>query len=293
MTMPEPREGGPRQTAHRSAAELLAALVDPTRKPVAAHHVAVVAAHPDDETIGCGAQLARLMGATIVIVSDGAPRDLSDATAHGFDSAAGYAAAREKELSAALALAGVPQRMVVTLRLPDQGVAFALVDIARRLRDLCCRRGITLLLTHPYEGGHPDHDATAFAVHAAKVLLRRWGRAVSIIEMPFYFLSGEGLVVQRFAPGHSEREVVLHLEGEAQTLKRAMIARHATQRRTLSLFATDAERFRSAPAYDFAALPNGGRLFYAQQPWGMDGERWLQLSREALDEFGTGVRPWS
>jgi hypothetical protein len=104
--------------------------------------------------------------------------------------------------------------------------------------------------------------------------------------MPFYFLSGEGLVVQRFAPGYSEDEVVLHLDGASRALKRAMMDSHATQRRTLSLFTADIERFRHAPAYDLTALPNAGRLSYAQQPWGMDGERWLQLSRKAIDDLG-------
>ena len=33
-----------------------------------------------------------------------------------------------------------------------------------------------VVLTHPYEGGHSDHDSTAFAVHLAAGILRRDGR---------------------------------------------------------------------------------------------------------------------
>jgi hypothetical protein len=43
-----------------------------------ARQIAARAAHPDDETIGCGAQLPRLSGITIVTVTDGAARDLVD-----------------------------------------------------------------------------------------------------------------------------------------------------------------------------------------------------------------------
>lgn len=69
--------------------------------------VAVVGAHPDDETIGAGAQLARLRRLTLVHVTDGAPRNGRDAAAAGFADPRAYAEARRAELDAALA-AGAP-----------------------------------------------------------------------------------------------------------------------------------------------------------------------------------------
>src|SRR5512133_2737573 len=75
----------------------------------------VVAAHPDDEVIGIGGQLARLGPRVHVLhVTDGAPRDMHDARVHGFDTRDAYADARRRELLAALADAGIgPERTFV------------------------------------------------------------------------------------------------------------------------------------------------------------------------------------
>ncbi len=68
-----------------------------------------------------------------------------------------------------------------------------MAEVARRLAPLVARADA--VLTHAYEGGHPDHDAVAFAAHAAA---RRAGRPV--FEMPFYHAAPEGWARQVFLP---------------------------------------------------------------------------------------------
>jgi len=58
--------------------------------------VAVVVAHPDDETIAIGGQLARMTGVRIVHVTDGAPEDMKDAEANSFARREDYAATRRR-----------------------------------------------------------------------------------------------------------------------------------------------------------------------------------------------------
>ena len=252
---------------------------------IAAEDVAIVVAHPDDETIGCGAHLPRLRGATLVHVTDGAPRNMQDGRAHGFETRDAYAAARRRELETAVSLAGIGPEALLGFGLPDQEAAFQCADIARRLAALFTERGIAVVLTHAYEGGHPDHDAVAFAVHAAHGLLEGAGQDLTIVEMPLYHASPSGWVTQRFIPDPERPELAVWLSSDQRGLKGRMIAAHATQQGTLAAFVSDFERFRAAPVYDFTVLSNGGDLLYERYDWGMTGARWQALVRAALAEL--------
>jgi LmbE family N-acetylglucosaminyl deacetylase len=272
--------------APERAARFLRALQ--TGLPLQAKTVALVTAHPDDETIGAGALLPRLSGVTVILATDGAPRNGGDAGRQGFTSAADYAFARSREFERVMMLAGVPVADRFCLGLPDQEAAMNLPRLTRALVRLFRERDTEIALTHSYEGGHPDHDAVAFAVHAAAALRSREGRDVAVVEMPFYHLDGKDWAVQRFIPAPDVEETALPLREEDRAVKLEMLAAHRTQGETLSRFDLDAERFRIAPDYDFAVLPNGGRLLYERYGWGMTGDRWRTLAAAASAELGLG-----
>jgi N-acetylglucosamine malate deacetylase 2 len=261
-------------------------LADPDLAWIEAGRPMAVFAHPDDETIALGGQLQRLSGITILHVTDGAPRTGHDAAAHGFATPADYAAARRAELADAMALAGVPADALLTLDVPDQEVSQQLAATARRLADVFRERGIERVITHAYEGGHPDHDAVAFAVHAAARLVAATGRSPELFEAPLYHRGPEGWVLQRFAPGPGEPGIAIRLSEAAQELKRRMLACHKTQARVLALVSVDVERFRAAPAYDFGMPPAEGQVLYELYGWGMSGVRFRMLAASALDELG-------
>ncbi|TIT03914.1 MAG: PIG-L family deacetylase [Mesorhizobium sp.] len=248
--------------------------------------IMIVVAHPDDETIGIGGHLAGLHGSRMVHVTDGAPRDLDDARAHGFETWQDYAAARHRELETALSAAGLPPTGLISLGYPDKQAAGNLSSLARELTCLLADCEISFVCTHPYEGGHPDHDATAFAVHAACHLLRRDGRqAPAIVEMAFYCAGPEGAVLQDFNSGPGSECIELHLTEAAFERKQCMLACHRTQQRTLAPFTARAERFRVAPAYDFLALPNNGKLYYEALPLGFEPAVWLHAAAAAYEEL--------
>ncbi len=242
------------------------------RQPVGVR-VALVVAHPDDETIAAGASLHLLSELLLVHVTDGAPRAIADAAAAGFDTVTAYAAARRRELTAALQVAGVSPRLV-ELGVPDQDASLDMQGLTHTLARLFEAHGIEAMLTHAYEGGHPDHDATAFAVHAAA-----GHRAV--LEFAGYHADPAGrLLTGRFLPGPVPTVVAL-TEVERQQ-KQAMFDCFRTQAGILTAFGTIEESFRPAPAYDFAAPPLPGRLNYEHWGWSMTGARWRSLARAAL-----------
>jgi LmbE family N-acetylglucosaminyl deacetylase len=270
--------------AERLLQQLCAAEDDPAETPA----TLLLAAHPDDEVIGAGARLWRLRPAvTIVHVTDGSPRDGRDALAHGFEGGEAYARARRAELQAALAMAGIDSSATVELGFRDQDAAHHLVEISRRVASLLRELRPLVLLTHPYEGGHPDHDATAFAAHAACALLRENNQpAPALIEMTSYHNSPIGIETGTFltAEGCPVRSLALSERQRAE--KRRMLDAFATQRQTLQQFRCDVERFRAAPRYDFSRPPHQGSLYYEVFPWGMTGGRFCELAQGAKSELG-------
>jgi N-acetylglucosamine malate deacetylase 2 len=241
----------------------------------------IVVAHPDDEVIGVGGQLARLTGVRLLHVTDGAPRNLLDARAAGFDDWQGYAAARRQELLAALRLGGIEATQAEELGMPDQGASLRLVELAETLAARFRGLRPEIVMSHPYEGGHPDHDATAFAVHAA-CAQQQGGAAPALVEMTSYHQGAGGRAMSEFLhrPGIAVTTLMLD-EGE-RAFKRRLVACFSTQSRVLADFPIDLERFRPAPAYDFTRPPHDGRLYYEQFDWGVDGVRWRAMAGEAL-----------
>lgn len=249
--------------------------------------IAVVAAHPDDESIGAGGRLARLAGGHFICISDGAPRLGADAEASDCASREEYASVRRAELTAALALAGVAPARSHQINVVDQEVSSHLVPLIYVLAAILRRAGADAVVTHAYEGGHPDHDATALAVCAACRLLAKWGEpAPAILEMTSYHAAdGGGMEAGGFLPPHGGVASDV-LTDQQRALKTALFDCYKTQQRVLSDFPIAIERFRAAPDYDFSRPPHAGKLYYEYFSWGMDGVRWRELANNALRELG-------
>lgn len=246
----------------------------------------VLAAHPDDETIGVGGRLASLPNVTIVAVTDGAPTDDTSVPA-SFGGRHAYADTRRAERRRALALAGLAESHIHELAIPDQHASDDLIGLTATVLEILRAAPPDVLVTHPYEGGHPDHDASAFAAAAALRLLESAGERVPVaLEMTSYHLGPDGIRTGNFLPHQPVPcgEFVLDAAGRAR--KRSMFDCFTSQREMLSYFRCDSERFRVAPLYEFGLPPHDGRLFYEHYDWGMSGSEWRARAREALRALG-------
>jgi LmbE family N-acetylglucosaminyl deacetylase len=245
----------------------------------------LVAAHPDDETISCGGLLSRVREPLILHITDGAPRNQADLRAAGFALREDYAEARRIELRNALELAGIPEEQTRSLGVADQEASFDMTALAGRIADVLRETRPGAILTHPYEGGHPDHDAAAFAVHAACALVTG---APHIFEFTSYHVRDSAMEVGRFLIDSEPGEAV-QLTNQERERKQRMVECFATQIQMLRQFPLDVERFRAAPVYSFTDPPHFGKLFYENFDWGMTGERWRRLAAEASQHLGVIV----
>jgi len=253
----------------------------------------VVVAHADDETIALGARMARLRTAHFVHVTDGAPRDEHDSQAHGFQTLDDYRQARASELARMFAEAGLQGVSRSCLGFPDQEASLNLIEMTQRVAHEIADHDPEVIFTHPYEGGHPDHDACAFAVHNAVALNRaRGGGRPLVIEADFYHEGRGGFQVGGFLEQDGYMpEIIYELSEAERMLKSKLVACFTTQRETLKAFDDVAERFRIAPVYDFTRPPHEGKLLYENYPWGMNSVRFCQLAQEAEWELhNTAVR---
>lgn len=282
----------PSRAADPRCEQLFRAMAGPAGQ-VQPPRVLVVAAHPDDETIGVGGMFPRLAASLrIVHVTDGAPRHRRQWGRQEFRTWDEYAAQRHREVAAALTVAGLdPAQVCRRMEVMDSEVSMNLVPVTRRLVELLDETRPDVLITHTYEGGHTDHDATAFAARAAVTLLARDGApAPAVAEFTSYHNEGRDKVVNRFLPwDRTDVTEVALTDGERQ-MKRRMYDCFITQWGVLRDMPVRLERYRPAPRYDFAQAPHAGRLRYERYPLGIRGRHWRQLAADALETLGLDRR---
>jgi LmbE family N-acetylglucosaminyl deacetylase len=160
-------------TAEQDWQSFLTARGLPTFDPSGLQRVTVLAAHPDDETLGTGGlvQVLHAAGAevTLIVASDGeAAFPALDQTER-----VELATTRRDELTAAIVALGLDSQAVQLLGLPDSGIAEHESELTERLKVLLRDADCVIV---PWPGDpHPDHAAVGRAgLAAAPVQAHRW-----------------------------------------------------------------------------------------------------------------------
>jgi LmbE family N-acetylglucosaminyl deacetylase len=245
----------------------------------------ILAAHPDDETLGASWLLCRLRHATVVHVTDGAPLDPQlrpPAVPGGRED---YARLRADEARQALALAGVPPAQIRCLGLVDQEAVHELAPLARAVGALIAALAPAAVLVQPYEGGHPDHDACAFAARAAVAACA--GTPPALLEMTSYHRQDGTLRAGSFldVPG-APAALRVDLSAEDRARKSRMLACYRSQAAVLAGLGVQDELLRAAPGYDFRRRPHPGPVHYETLGWPMTADAFCRCASRALAELG-------
>lgn len=231
-----------------------------------------VTAHPDDETLGMGGRLGRFKCLTLWQLTDGAPLWESDAKQLGFSTRTAYAAAREIEAQRAIAALGLDCRRI-RFGAPDQASVFFAPELLVLLERELCRAA--LVFTHPYEGGHPDHDLAALVVQCAcDRISSMGGTAPARLEFASYHHRAGRLMAGQFWPDPDCPQAIVAVEGEAAAQKRRALAEYRTQSSVIRWFFTAEERYRAAPRYDFSQPPPPRVAQYDLFGWRITSARW-------------------
>lgn len=289
VTLRKPRRSSFSVTATESSAgtELLRRLCAPAGDPLSPPRTLLALAHPGDETVGAASRLTRIDAAAFVYATSGAPSDLRPARAAGCETAEEYAQLRRRETFRALAHVGISSERVVFLDYPDQQAALRLAPLAADLRRWIVATQPEVVLTHSYEGVHPDHDAVAFAVHAAVAAVRREeGTGPTIIEFATDQPHDNETDCVGYSPCEASAAYTVQLTADGRALKQRLLACHRSQAHMGNSFLLDEESFRLAPAYDFTRPPcEGGPQYYEQHGGGLTATQWIELVAAAQQQL--------
>ncbi len=225
----------------------------------------VLVAHSDDETVGCGVLLERMRNPAVVFATDGAPRDRWFWEKLGTRES--YAQQREREARDALGIAGIHELHFLESareRICDQELFRQLEPAYRSLNAVAERFRPEAVLTHAYEGGHPDHDACSFLAHelGAEYSLAVW-------EFPLYHRPADGLIVRQKFMADLHNESVVEPTADEAERKRRMAVAYESQKDVVAEFTPNVERFRPQPTYDYSRPPHPGTLNYEAWQWPM------------------------
>lgn len=163
---------------------VLAAGLDVTGRSAEASAL-VIAPHPDDETLGCGATIARKRAAGtdvhLITVADGAGSHRSDALAPGQ-----LAEIRADELREACRILGLREADTVQLSIADETVGDHVDDVAERVGEAIERQRPDEVLVCSALDWHPDHQACNAAVRRAMTALPP-DRRPRLLEFPVWW----------------------------------------------------------------------------------------------------------
>jgi LmbE family N-acetylglucosaminyl deacetylase len=228
----------------------------------------------------------------VVYLTEGAPLDPQFRSPHVSGSRELYACVRAEEAASALSFVDLPPERMLFLSGVDQEAIFRAAELIQELVPIIQEFKPAVIVTHPYEGGHPDHDTAALVARVSARIAGQSSNRPDVLEMTSYHwadgkrVAGQFLVSPPALDNYTHPPIRLKLSPEERTRKARMLGCYVSQWHVLSDFPLEPEQLRRAPVYDFTRPPHEGQLWYESLHWPLNGSRWRQLAAQALTELG-------
>lgn len=207
--------------------------------------VAFISSHPDDVELCCGILMRRLISSGVKVyyfcVTDGAPSSeiLSISKIKNLPNdynQSTYKTIRRKETIKALSIIGVNSANTKFLDWPDLECYKHISGIVQDFNNIL--HNIDGIFCCPFEGGHPDHDITRFAIAAFLTQINYSGH---IFEYASYNNRGYQ-VFQKNPP----RSLTIRVKPWERKIKQKIAEVFVSQKEEVKLFKTNMECFRQS-----------------------------------------------
>ncbi len=184
----------------------------------------VLAPHPDDETLGCGATIVHCRGAgrpvTVVVASDGRLGQV------GFAPSSELADVRREELVKGVSVLCEPE--LVWLGYADGTLSHHEAEMTAQIERLILEHRPDFILSTSASDPHPDHAAVG---RVARIVARRTG--VSLLEYPIrQWTTVSGWLGWGTSKGSRERwgrPRLVRIDDESRAKKRLALSYHKSQ----------------------------------------------------------------
>ena len=222
----------------------------------------ILAPHPDDEVIGCGILINRLIKkkkkVTIVYLTNGISRkEKTDVNLiKGFDSYEMYCKERLKEREKFHKITGVSSLCFDDIY--SRELSFHIKDLFKNIKNTFSNNSSTLFLCPPYEGGHPDHDISSCIASKLKDSLD-----FEVWEYALYNGRDISNIKQSFLDNSKVNISVINPTPEELYLKKKWIGCYKSQYSfIIGHLSFTEEKFRLLPSYDYSVSPVKDKAYY-------------------------------
>jgi LmbE family N-acetylglucosaminyl deacetylase len=222
--------------------------------------ILLLAAHPDDEVVGCCAAIgrARAQGSSVSILflTTGIP----GRERLWFWQRSHYSNYVERRRAEARQVCtGLGAQIVAFSDVPSRELAAYLNKARKLVLEHFSTAPADMLWVPAYEGGHPDHDMANFIGSTLRGKAQVW-------EYSEYNFFGEKTRSNVFFAANGS-ELQLTLSSEERQAKTNALNMYASERRNLNYVRTEQEMFRPLAEYDYKQQPHAGTLFYRRYAW--------------------------